>query len=144
MKDFHCNTPCPDSPFGLSQCQINSFIFADSEFEAAHKQANALGGPFQWAPNRSLERWSSLLDPETSTWETEFAELSERELGVSGPGPDNVDVKTKLRAASEGLSMTMTILWALEKLNEGDEAWKRKETLEIHVCGLLLSSMSDR
>lgn len=133
VKDFHSSTPCPDSPFGLSQCQTNSLIFADSEFEAAHQQANTQGGPFQWAPKRTVERWSSLLDPERSTWETEFGELFEREMRVSGPSTDSIDAKTKLRAASEGLSMIVTILWALEKLNEGDEAWTQKEILEIHV-----------
>lgn len=131
-KTLHSFITCPDSPFGLSQCQINSLIFADAAFETLPEQLNSRV-PFQWAPNRTVEQWSSVLNPGNSNWETEFGELAEKELGMSGPRPDGVDVNTKLRVASEGLSMTMTILWAFEKLNGGDDAWTRRETLEVHV-----------
>jgi splicing suppressor protein 51 len=37
-----------------------------------------------------------------------------------------------IRAASEGLSMPMTIMWALEVLH-GDEEWTHCQELVVHV-----------
>lgn len=60
-----------------------------------------------------------------SSWEEEFWAELEQALGTR-PLP------ARLRAASENLSMAMTILYGLEILND-DEAWTRKGSLTIHV-----------
>lgn len=41
-------------------------------------------------------------------------------------------ISVRVREASIGLSMPMSILWALENMNEGDE-WTRRDTLTVHV-----------
>jgi len=61
----------------------------------------------------------------------EFGEALGKGQGI----PDSVLVPW-MRAASDGLSMPMTILWALEKLYGADEGWTRKEVLTVHVSRL--------
>lgn len=61
-----------------------------------------------------------------------FGGLFAKELGMSEVSERSVGVW--VRAASEGLSVPMTIVWGLETLNRGDESWTKKEVLEIHVC----------
>lgn len=77
-----------------------------------------------WAPERLKPTWSSLQD---LNW-NDFTEDMKREL----PMPDNAILEL-LRAASDALTMPMTILLGLENLNSND-SWTKKDTLNIHVC----------
>ncbi len=108
---------------GPTQCQINQQVRADILF------ADLMSGmsvPFSWAPERVKDAWHSL---EGATWESEYQEDVQRAFGADLPA------SVVVRASSNQLSMPMTILWALEHLNEGD-AWTMKETLTIHVSAL--------
>lgn len=130
-----------DLPQPLTQCQINSTIRIDEQFSAIRAEA----GTFQWAPNRTLPYWSPLLtqdrvqtgvEPQnnvnrTENWMSEFGGLFAKELGMSEATERTVGVW--VRAASEGLSVPMTIMWGLELLHQDDDSWTKKKVLEIHV-----------
>lgn len=122
VQHFHAGEPCIDGHDGLSQCQVNQEIRADISF--ANFMAGAKAGKFKWAPERVKSSWTSLNGV---GWEEEFGqELSETfSIPVTSLGP-------WIRGASEALSLPMSILWALENLNE-DDAWTRQDTLVVHV-----------
>lgn len=122
VQHFHIGEPCTDGHDGLTQCQMNKEIRADIAF--ANFMAGANAGNFKWAPERVKSSWSSVND---ISWEGEFSqELAQFfSIPVASVGP-------WIRSASDALSLPMSILWALENLNE-DDAWTRKETLVIHV-----------
>jgi len=89
----------------------------------ARFMAGAKEGPFMWAPERVKPTWSSLRD---LNW-NDF--LDEMKTALPMPEPGIVQL---LRAASDALSLPMTILWGLENLNS-DDTWTKKDTLNIHV-----------
>ncbi|KAK7455903.1 hypothetical protein VKT23_010942 [Stygiomarasmius scandens] len=95
-------------------------------------------GPFKWAPERAKAKWMPLEqggDGKTC-WEKEFgSDLEQAMHGVRIPV-----IIPFLRAASIGLSMPMTILYALQKLNGEDESWTKKDTLIIHILGASIST----
>lgn len=62
-------------------------------------------------------------------WGSEFLEYIQKEF----PLPPNTSIAPFLRAASDSLSMPMTILCSLELLNGDDRSWTEKESLVIHV-----------
>jgi hypothetical protein len=94
----------------------------------------AEGLPFRWAPERTLAQWRSVSPSDSdgeeaaTAWEKEFGEDLKAFIGL----PDDRSVWPFLRSASDALCMPMTILWALEKLNDGEE-WTRQQTLTVHV-----------
>ncbi|KAJ7717515.1 hypothetical protein B0H14DRAFT_3011849 [Mycena olivaceomarginata] len=61
----------------------------------------------------------------------EFGDEMRKSFGV----PPFRPIAPWIRAASDALTMAMTILYGLEKLN-GDDAWTRKCTLTVHVSRL--------
>jgi len=99
-------------------------------------------GPFKWAPERAKAKWMPLEqggDGKTC-WEKEFgSDLEQAMHGARIPV-----IIPFLRAASIGLSMPMTILYALQKLNGEDESWTKKDTLIIHVSLRLLLTQNFR
>ncbi|KAK0184854.1 hypothetical protein F5146DRAFT_938103 [Armillaria mellea] len=114
---------------GPTQCHINQQVRADILF------ADFMSGmsvPFAWAPERVKDAWHTL---EGATWESEYQEDVQHAFGADLPA------SVVVRAASNQLSMPMTILWALEHLNEGD-AWTIKETLTIHIIGAYEAEVS--
>lgn len=123
VQHFHAGEPCIDGHDGLSQCQVNQEIRVDIAF--ANIMAGAEAGSFKWAPERVKSSWTSLNS--TIGWEDEYSqELAQFfSIPVTSVGP-------WIRGASEALSLPMSILWALENLNEND-AWTRQDTLLIHV-----------
>ncbi|CAA7264046.1 unnamed protein product [Cyclocybe aegerita] len=123
VKDKHQNTAAQDAR-GLPQCAMNKLCFQDAIF--GDFMAGAGQGPFTWAPERTKTEWHSVKG---LGWDDFAADLKEKMPGT----PEDV-LEPMLRAASEGLSMPMTILLGLECLNEGDE-WTRKDMLSIHVLG---------
>lgn len=116
---------CEDGHDGLSHCDINREVRADVKFADV---INGFGGPaqeFTWAPERTASTWTTLNG---TSWEKEFGDELRQSIRV----PDAHSMGPWIRAASDNLSMPMTILYALEQLND-DDAWTRKHTLTIHV-----------
>ncbi|KAF8060173.1 hypothetical protein FPV67DRAFT_333871 [Lyophyllum atratum] len=124
VQHKHAGEPCQDGHDGLTQCHINQEIRLDVAFGNVMLGANS--GQFKWAPERVKPSWHSLKE---ANWESEFSSGLIKEFGISREA-----VGPFVRAASDGLSMPMTILHALETLNK-DDAWTRKETLTIHLLG---------
>ena len=122
VQHFHAGEACIDGHDGLTQCQVNQEVRADIVF--ANIMAGAKAGNFKWAPERVKSSWTSLAG---IGWEQEFGqELAQFfSIPVTSVGP-------WIRAASEALSLPMSILWALENLKDND-AWTRQDTLVIHV-----------
>ncbi|KAJ7474413.1 hypothetical protein B0H11DRAFT_2035296 [Mycena galericulata] len=117
--------PCDDAPQGhegLSQCEMHREEDAHTKFEAAHPSSRR----FKWSPPRVQDAWTSVAG---SSWEGEFDVWMDQSFLVSTP------VAPWIRAASDDLSMIMTILYGLEKLNGSDVEWTRKHTLTIHIIG---------
>ena len=107
---------------GLSQCAMNTLCLGDARFAQVMGGANQ--GEFKWAPERTKPVWTSLKNIDWSYFQ--------EELNVASTGLAEPFLELMMRGATEGLSMPMTILWALENLNS-DDAWTRKHTLNIHV-----------
>ncbi|KAF8142555.1 hypothetical protein K438DRAFT_1635355, partial [Mycena galopus ATCC 62051] len=95
-------------------------------------------GQLIWVPERVKSRWVSL---EGKTWEGEFDEEICKSFGMPAMIPSNSTFL--LSSASDTLSMPMTILYGLSRLNE-DDAWTRKQTLTVHVLGANIREVSCR
>ncbi|KAJ6496311.1 hypothetical protein C8R45DRAFT_985563 [Mycena sanguinolenta] len=119
--------PCEDGHDGLSHCDMNREVRADIKFEEVMASAHDASGQWMWAPERIKSGWSSLMG---LSWEGEFGDEMRKSVGVPAERP----MGPWVRAASDHLTMAMTILYALEKLND-DEGWTRKHTLTIHILG---------
>ncbi|KAF8152767.1 hypothetical protein K438DRAFT_1864090 [Mycena galopus ATCC 62051] len=123
---------CEDAPHGhegLSQCEMHREIDAYTKFEAAYPIARR----FKWSPPRVQDVWSSVAG---SSWEGEFNAWMHQTFTASPP------VAPWIRAASDDLSMIMTMLYGLEKLNGGDVEWTRKHTLTIHIIGAAMPEVA--
>lgn len=125
IRHAHAETPAPDGHDGLSQCQIQQEIRQDLDLANLLAGAPTASGGFQWAPNRVKQAWLSLKG---SNWQDELGADISSELGI----PHGPALGPFIRAASDGLSMPMTILHALESLQKSDQ-WTRQGTLNIHV-----------
>ncbi|KAF8055228.1 hypothetical protein FPV67DRAFT_872407 [Lyophyllum atratum] len=123
VQHKHAGEPCEDGHDGLTQCQMNQELRLDEGFATTQTEAQALS---RWAPARVLPRWMPLG---ATNWEAEYSSWLTLEFRLLGKA-----VAPFLQAASDALSMPMTILNALEILNP-DDAWTRKETLTIHILG---------
>ncbi|KAJ7225071.1 hypothetical protein B0H12DRAFT_1060134 [Mycena haematopus] len=119
--------PCEDGHDGLSHCEMNREVRADIKFADAIVAAHDASGVFIWAPERIKPAWVSLVG---LSWEGEFGDEMRKSVGV----PAQLPMAPWIRAASDNLTMPMTILYGLEKLTDGD-AWTRKHTLTIHILG---------
>ena len=104
---------------------MNKLCLGDARFAQLMGGANL--GEFKWAPERTKPVWTSLKNIDWTDFQEEF-NVAFNEL----PKPL---LEPMFRAATEALSMPMTILWALENLNS-DDSWTRKSTLNIHVSRL--------
>ncbi|RDB18194.1 hypothetical protein Hypma_000529 [Hypsizygus marmoreus] len=125
VKKLHSGQPCEDGHDGLSQCGINQEILIDHAFSEFIQRTKA--GAFVWAPQKPHTKWTSLKG---KTWKTEFGADLANQFKVSGD-----KLGAWIRAASDGLSMPMSILWSLETLNGSNDSWTRQETLDIHILG---------
>ncbi|KAJ7615759.1 hypothetical protein DFH06DRAFT_1107996 [Mycena polygramma] len=123
------NGPCEDAAYGrdgLSQCEMNvevrAYIKSMAVFVARNVVRPKLG------PRRSIKSaWTTLT---ATSWEGEFGDEIRTMIGLPALFP----LAPILRAASDDLTMAMTILYGLEKLND-DDGWTRNHTLTIHVIG---------
>ncbi|KAJ7667263.1 hypothetical protein B0H17DRAFT_1088895 [Mycena rosella] len=119
--------PCEEGHDGLSHCEMNREVRGDVMFEEAIAGAHDESGQFLWAPDRVKAAWSSLA---AVSWVTELGDEMRSAIRV----PEERSMAPWIRAASDNLTMPMTILYALEQLKE-DDAWTRKHTLTIHIIG---------
>ncbi|KAJ7767820.1 hypothetical protein B0H16DRAFT_1412175 [Mycena metata] len=122
--------PCEDADYGhagLSQCEINREMHAHIKFQATLVDKDGHFQRLKWAPPRVKAAWRSLA---ASSWEGQFEDEVRTFLRV----PASFPLAPWIRAASDDLTMPMTILYGLEKLND-DNGWTRKQTLTIHIIG---------
>ncbi|KAG6826085.1 hypothetical protein H0H92_001167 [Tricholoma furcatifolium] len=126
VEHHHIKEPCADGHDGLTQCHMNQEIRQDIAFTDI--MAKASQASFNWAPERIKSAWESLRGSSTN-WEREYSAGLMSDFGIPAAA-----VTPFVRASSVGLSMPMTILWALEHLNQ-DDAWTRKKELSIHMIG---------
>ena len=124
----HRELPCDEGHDNITQCKLNQELRSDINFS----NIVVTDGPFVLAPQRTKISWIPLVGSQgisvNSNWNDEFTE----DLATTAGVPPNVSLAPLIRAASETLSMPMTILWALQNLNKSDH-WTRQDTLTIHV-----------
>ncbi|KAL0064148.1 hypothetical protein AAF712_008870 [Marasmius tenuissimus] len=154
VRDKHVNEPVWDVPGNLSQCQINrqicgDILFANIMVDSHTHEPNGVSLVSQWRPERHLSKWEPLKTGD-KCWEEEFNASLQKEVVASlGPVPPG----SFLRSATQGLSMPMTILYALQQLKplgrkeefitrHGPRAerrflgiWTGKQSLTIHLLG---------
>jgi len=121
-RHSHQEEPCSTGLNGLSRCATNNSVYENLKFIHARNKSRL--GDYCWAPKRTKPQWTSLKSVDWNDFKDEFWQDHAGE--VDHPR------EVKFRAATEGLAMPMTILWALENLNS-DDSWTKKETLNIHV-----------
>ncbi|KAG6884773.1 hypothetical protein C0993_008376 [Termitomyces sp. T159_Od127] len=124
VKHHHVKGACEDGYDGLTHCQMSQEIQEDVMF--ANMMAPASPLEFSWAPERIKPSWESLNN---KSWDSEYASGIMEAFGLPA-----AMVGPFVRGASVALSMPMTIIYALERLNSDDQ-WTRKKTLNIHVLG---------
>jgi len=128
VKDRHTSLPCTDSIGGFSQCQLNQWLRENEAFSIqTSNDPDPVGpGPFRWFPAMIETLWTPLKDHH-------WFNLKGAYLTAMKPAAtDMKDADVRFRAASEALSIPMTILYALEMLNE-DISWTKNGTLHLHV-----------
>ncbi|KAJ7194843.1 hypothetical protein GGX14DRAFT_700829, partial [Mycena pura] len=112
-----------------SQCATNRDIRAHEIFRTTDAGEQLAVRP--WVPSRIANEWAPLAsEGSVSQWEEAFGDELRREFNLTDEAP----VERYLWSISEPMSMSMTILYALQELNDTD-AWTRSETLDIHVVG---------
>ena len=126
VRAVHQDVPCQDGWDGLTQCGMNQLFVADVKQALAMSEGN---GALDWAPERTVSQWTSLRE---TNWYDSFMNEMKTAVSATGYSPPDAIFKPMLRGATEGLSIPMTILWALELLHE-DLDWTKKDTLNIHA-----------
>ncbi|KAJ6589782.1 hypothetical protein B0H10DRAFT_2093136 [Mycena sp. CBHHK59/15] len=129
--------PSTDWRDGLSHCQMNIFVRLQATVDTKNSLLDRWG-QLLWVPGRVKSRWVSL---EGKTWEGEFDEEICKSYGMPATIPSSSTFLISL--ASDTLSMPMTILYGLSKLNE-DDGWTRKQKLTVHVLGANIREVSCR
>jgi len=112
---------------GLSECATNKMNIEDDYFTQDLIRTSGLPD-LRWLPARTVPHFKSLRGV---GWDdfmpyTSFHRTFELHPSMSPR------LNIAFRAASETLSLPMTILWALEHIYP-DDSWTKKETLNIHV-----------
>ncbi|KAL1745784.1 hypothetical protein HDZ31DRAFT_81668 [Schizophyllum fasciatum] len=133
-RHIHSEVPSPDGHNDLPQCALQRQIRIDILFLNSTADASDGSSGFQYAPDRTKEKWESLV--EDATWESEVGPLLCESMQLATPDAvkKSMALGPMLRCATDGLSMPMTILYGLEILNS-DDSWTKKHTLSIHVLG---------
>jgi splicing suppressor protein 51 len=110
-----------------SACALNIAMRADARVIA---RSTDPAGCVRYMPARVASSWESLVG---RSMVTEYDALFAAEgRAYSGAQPPPEGRKSVVRAASQGLCMPLTILWAIETLY-ADDAWTRRDELVIHV-----------
>ncbi|KAL0576985.1 hypothetical protein V5O48_004995 [Marasmius crinis-equi] len=119
---------------GRTQCQLYEELRLDHSFMSTMTDGS---GHLVWIPERIKQQWERLeVGQARKNWEKEFAnELKDGLPSIAETKEsEEMTLPPALRAISVGLSMPMTMLYALQHLND-DEEWTRKPELTIHVLG---------
>ncbi|KAJ7207455.1 hypothetical protein GGX14DRAFT_455536, partial [Mycena pura] len=116
--------PCNDLRDSPSQCHMNKLARAQSMIASGFEDHS---GHFVWVSKRVKPKWVSL---EGQSWEGEFEDEIREFSGMPQSSPSTFI----MAALSDTLTMPMTILYALSKLND-DDGWTRKQTLTVHIVG---------
>ena len=129
VRDLHNQHPDEDGYANLPQCTLNRQIRLDTLFRTSLPEQSESG--FQWVPERTKAQWTPLS---AADWGSEFGDLLRQalHLDTQEQAEKSITYGPMLRSSTQGLSMPMSILYALENLNP-DEAWTKKSTLTIHV-----------
>ncbi|TFK27249.1 hypothetical protein FA15DRAFT_586636 [Coprinopsis marcescibilis] len=116
----------------FTQCQLNQRLRESIRLKHALATLALADVNIVWVPDRVKQEWTSLRG---RNWEDEFLEDAKEAISVLIPATRDMPhpVNAFLRAASEALSVPMTILWALEVMNGKKVEWRRKDTLRIHI-----------
>ncbi|KAJ7696227.1 hypothetical protein B0H17DRAFT_1053977 [Mycena rosella] len=134
----HTEMMCEGGYDGLPQCVLNQELLEDDEWNAKMLRLEPLPQycaplhTYRWIPARVTAAWKSLKDV---TWAGKFQSQLESDFPTAR-GSSSV----WLRRMSDILCMPMTVLYALECLND-DLAWKRKDVLTIHVIGAQMKEL---
>ncbi|KAJ6597471.1 hypothetical protein DFH09DRAFT_903985 [Mycena vulgaris] len=130
------DAPCEDVRDGISQCRLNRGVREHIKFGAfmADHLDPSRSGQLIWAPERLKSGWQSLTG---LSWEGELGDQLRESLSIPAAHP----ITPLIRSASDSLSRAMTILYALEKLND-DDGWTRKDILTIHIIGANIKEVS--
>ncbi|KAF9459153.1 hypothetical protein BDZ94DRAFT_1312614 [Collybia nuda] len=123
----HREVPYDDGLNGSPQFQINQEIIADYTY-AEDMFAEFPEVRYHYPPGPVKSERESLID---QTWRGEYL-LPIKEADTS---PTKANLMTKLRYSSDVLTLSMSILFALEKLNPGNDSWTKKGTITILLCG---------
>ncbi|KAJ7602001.1 hypothetical protein DFH06DRAFT_377639 [Mycena polygramma] len=125
------HSTCEDAPHdSLSQCTMISELRTHIKLVAALADEDGHFEKFRWAPPRINASWMKLA---ASSWEAQFGDEL-RSLPTFMGLPVSFPLAPMIRVASDELTMPMTILYGLEKLNE-DDRWTRNPTLTVHIIG---------
>jgi splicing suppressor protein 51 len=122
----HSDIPYEDGQDNKSQCQINREIRWDSLFTGTGRiqtmryPYNSILVKDRWDPLQGMTLEADFF-PEILVKDDE-APRSEHELS-----------RAFFRKDTDMLTLPLTILFALEKLNAGDDTWTKKNVLTIHV-----------
>ncbi|KAJ7488976.1 hypothetical protein FB451DRAFT_1080414 [Mycena latifolia] len=128
------DAPCEDVRDGISQCQLNRGVREHIKFVAFMADRLDPSEQLIWAPEGLKSGWQSLTG---LSWEGELGDQLRESLSIPAAHP----ITPWIRSASDSLSRAMTILYALEKLND-DDGWTRKDTLTIHIIGASIKEVS--
>jgi hypothetical protein len=118
---------------GLSQYHMNKSTRGQIMFETTMTSWLDRQRPLVLIPKRVKPVWVSL---KREFWQGEFSDEVRKSFGMPAPLP----ITFLITAASDTLSMPMTILYGLEKLSD-DDGWTRKNTSTIHVHNVFSPQM---
>lgn len=124
-RHMHSQVPYEDGLDGLSQCQMNRDVLLDYAF-AEDMFTDTPEVRYHYQPGPVKDAWESLID---QTWRGEYLPP----IKEANPDAEKERLLTMLRYSSDVLTLSMTILFALEKLNPGDDSWTKRDTLTVHV-----------
>ncbi|KAJ7916401.1 hypothetical protein B0H13DRAFT_1871289 [Mycena leptocephala] len=119
---------------GLSQYHMNKSTRGQIMFETTMTSWLDRQRPLVLIPKRVKPVWVSLKG---EFWQGEFSDEVRKSFGMPAPLP----ITFLITAASDTLSMPMTILYGLEKLSD-DDGWTRKNTSTIHILGADIKEVS--
>ncbi|KAJ7085970.1 hypothetical protein C8R43DRAFT_965137 [Mycena crocata] len=134
----HTEMMCEGGYDGLSQCALNGELLEDDEWDSKvivsphlYPLYSSITNSYRWIPSQIESSWTSI---KATTWAETFQSKLESEFLEARGAASSV----WLRRMSEILSMPMTVLYALEILNDNID-WTIKNTLTIHVVFSKLS-----
>ncbi|KAH9481764.1 hypothetical protein JR316_0006291 [Psilocybe cubensis] len=138
VKTAHRQKPCRDSWSKQSQCAMDVICAADYNMGHSMTTVAESVAPLDWSPEHIQPSWVSLRN--TNWHKLLYSDLKSDMATNYGLRMSDAQLMPILRGATENLSMSMTILWALELLNT-DTSWTKKSALNIHILGVTIAEL---